>query len=167
MYTTIASVFEQIYTDLSTCKRESFVFVGEAVHRWIRHHFSRANRAKCLIIIGPTGTGKTSFALSLPGRVNYFKGRWNLDRWNDYARYSVYDDIPWDQFANLNFPHQKGLLTQNGKLNVRKQRIAKPKEISFFSTLGNRQISRNTRNQCSTTGHRTFESPRCWLITQD
>ena len=88
------------------------------INRWIRHHFSRTKRAKCLIIIEPTGTGKTSFALSLPGRVNYFKERWNLDSWSDYARYSVYDDIPWDDFSKLNYPNKKGLLTQNGKMNA-------------------------------------------------
>lgn len=90
----------------------------QAMNRWIRHHFSRTKRAKCLILIGPTGTGKTSFALSLPGRVNYFKERWNLDQWSDYARYSVYDDIPWDDFAKLNYPNKKGLLTQNGRMNA-------------------------------------------------
>lgn len=90
----------------------------EAINRWIRHHFSRTRRAKCLILIGPTGTGKTSFALSLPGRVNYFKERWNLDHWSDYARYSVYDDIPWDEFSKLNYPNKKGLLTQNGRMNA-------------------------------------------------
>ena len=90
----------------------------QAMNRWIRHHFCRTKRAKCLILIGPTGTGKTSFALSLPGRVNYFKERWNLDQWSDYARYSVYDDIPWDDFAKLNYPNKKGLLTQNGRMNA-------------------------------------------------
>ena len=95
------------------------ICLEEAVNRWIRHHFSRVKRAKCLILVGPTGTGKTSFALSLPGRVNYFKGRWNLDKWNDYARYAVYDDIPWDQFQTRNFPSKKDLLTQNGKMHVR------------------------------------------------
>ena len=88
------------------------------MNRWISHHFSCTKRAKCLIIIGPTGTGKTSFALSLPGRVNYFKERWNLDSWSDYARYSVYDDIPRDDFSKLNYPNKKGLLTQNGKMNA-------------------------------------------------
>ncbi|CAF2794228.1 unnamed protein product [Rotaria sp. Silwood2] len=82
------------------------------IDRWIKHHFSRTSRAKCLIIIGPTGVGKTSFALSLPGQVNYYQGRWNLDRWNDYARYSVYDDIPWDDFEKLGFPPKQSLLTQ-------------------------------------------------------
>lgn len=90
----------------------------DAMNRWIRHHFSRTKRAKCLVLIGPTGTGKTSFALSLPGRVNYFKERWNLDQWSNYARYSVYDDIPWDDFSKLNYPNKKSLLTQNGKMNA-------------------------------------------------
>ena len=74
--------------------------LGEAMNRWIRYHFSRTKRAKCLVIIGPTGTGKTSFALSLPGHVNYFQERWTLDDWSDGARYSVYDDIPWDDLAS-------------------------------------------------------------------
>ena len=56
--------------------------------------------------------------MSLPGHVNYFQGRWNLDNWNDYARYSVYDDVPWDDFEKWNYPFMKSLLTQNGKLNV-------------------------------------------------
>ncbi|CAF5218860.1 unnamed protein product, partial [Rotaria magnacalcarata] len=85
-----------------------------AMNRWIRRHFSRKSRAKCFILIGPTGTGKTSFALSLPGLVNYFKGRWNLDNWNSMARYSVYDDIGWDNFEKMNYPSKKDLLTQNG-----------------------------------------------------
>ncbi|CAF1436330.1 unnamed protein product [Rotaria sordida] len=84
----------------------------EAVNRWIKEEFNRSSRAKCLIIIGPSSTGKTSFAMSLPDRVNYFQERWNLDAWNDYARYSVYDDIPWDDFSKLNFPNKKNLLTQ-------------------------------------------------------
>lgn len=93
-------------------------FLGKAIERWLAHHFPRKYRAKCFVLIGPTGTGKTSFALSLPGRVNHFKGRWNLDTWSDYARYSVYDDIPWDDFQKRNYPNKKELLTQNGYTNV-------------------------------------------------
>ncbi len=52
--------------------------------------------------------------------INYFKERWNLDEWSDYARYSVYDDVPWDEFKDLNYLKKKRLLTQNGKMNVRK-----------------------------------------------
>lgn len=97
---------------------ESTLFLGQAVERWIKHHFFRAKRAKCFVLIGPSGAGKTSFALSLPGRVNYFQGFWNLDKWSDYARYSVYDDIPWDEFEKFGYPPKKGLLTQNGELGV-------------------------------------------------
>ena len=43
------------------------------MHRWIRYQFSRAKKTKCLVLIGLPATGKTSFALSLPGRVNIFK----------------------------------------------------------------------------------------------
>ena len=92
--------------------------LGDAMNRWLRHHFSRKSRAKCLVLIGPTGTGKTSFALSLPGMVNYFKGRWSLDNWNPLARYSVYDDIGWDNFEKMNYPSKKDLLTQNGPTGV-------------------------------------------------
>ncbi|CAF1632146.1 unnamed protein product [Adineta ricciae] len=90
----------------------------DTIDRWIKHHFFRAKRAKCLVLVGPTGVGKTSFAFSLPGRVNYFKGQWNLDTWSDYARYSIYDDIPWDEFKQKNFPEKKDLLTQNGFLET-------------------------------------------------
>ncbi|CAF1320303.1 unnamed protein product [Adineta steineri] len=90
----------------------------EVVNRWIRHHFSRTKQAKCLILIGPTDTGKTTFALSLPGHVNHFKGKWNLKSWHDYARYSVYDGIRWDDFSKLNYPNKEDLLTQNGKINA-------------------------------------------------
>ncbi|CAF4065716.1 unnamed protein product, partial [Adineta steineri] len=37
--------------------------------------------------------------------------------WHGYARYSVYDDIPWDEFLSLNYRNKKDLLTQNGKIN--------------------------------------------------
>ncbi|CAF4992554.1 unnamed protein product, partial [Rotaria sp. Silwood1] len=88
------------------------------VNRWIRHHLKRKSRAKCLILIGPTGTGKTSFAKSLSGRYNYFKGRWRLDGWNDYANYSIFDDIDWDKFEDKGFPDKKDLFTQNGLTNA-------------------------------------------------
>ncbi|CAF1311227.1 unnamed protein product [Rotaria sordida] len=90
----------------------------DAMNYWLTNHFVRRNGAKCLILIGPTSVGKTAFALSLPGRVNYFLGRWHLDEWSDYARYSVFDEIPWDDFDKLNFPNKKGLLLQKGRLKA-------------------------------------------------
>lgn len=88
------------------------------MNHWIRHNLTCSRHAQCLILIGPPNTGKTSFALSLPGRVNYYNREWNADYWNNYARYSVYDNIPWDQFKKLSFPDRKRLLCQGGRLNV-------------------------------------------------
>lgn len=36
------------------------------------------------------------------------------------ARYSVYDDIGWDNFEKMNYPSKKDLLTQNGLTGVRR-----------------------------------------------
>jgi energy-coupling factor transporter ATP-binding protein EcfA2 len=100
-----------------------FLFIiGKVVDRWIKEEFYCTSRAKCLILIGPTGTGKTTFAKSLStegnSKYNYFKGRWRLDSWNDNARYSIFDDIDWDKYEQLGFPSKKDLLTQNGPTNV-------------------------------------------------
>ena len=77
----------------------------------MKHRF---NQHSCLSLY----LGKTSFALSLPGMVNYFKGRWHLDNWNPLARYCVFDDIGWDNFEKMNYPSKKDLLTQNGLTGV-------------------------------------------------
>ncbi|CAF1124533.1 unnamed protein product [Rotaria sordida] len=90
----------------------------DTVTDWITNHFRNPHRPKCLILIGPTGVGKTSFALSLPGKVCYFKGRWSLSNWCSNARYLVFDDIPWDDYEKLNFPNKKDLLTANGRVSV-------------------------------------------------
>ncbi|CAF1340813.1 unnamed protein product [Rotaria magnacalcarata] len=92
--------------------------IHDVVSVWLRDDFRNPHRPKCLVIIGNTGTGKTSFALSLPGRVCYFKGRWCLNTWSDDARYLVFDDIPWDEFENRNFPNKKDLLSANGAVAV-------------------------------------------------
>ncbi|CAF4786174.1 unnamed protein product [Rotaria sp. Silwood1] len=86
----------------------------EVVNRWIREEFHRTSRAKCLILIGPKGTGKTTFAKSLSRQYNYFNGKWESDNWDDSASYLIFDDIPWDQFEELGFPVKKSLFTQNG-----------------------------------------------------
>ncbi|CAF1440975.1 unnamed protein product [Adineta steineri] len=86
----------------------------DVVDRWYTEEFVKKSRAKCLILIGGTGTGKTSFAKSLSGQYNSFQGRWRLD----------------------SFPSKKSLLTQNGlimatdkyrprtRINIRQSAIA-------------------------------------------
>ncbi|CAF4445240.1 unnamed protein product, partial [Rotaria sp. Silwood2] len=60
---------------------QNFDESSRVVNRWVKHELRRTSGAKCLILIGPSGTGKTSFAKSLPGYYNYFDGQWQLDIW--------------------------------------------------------------------------------------
>ena len=62
--------------------------------------------------------GKTTFALSLPGIVNYIRGCWNVTEWNDHAAYMVIDNIPWDGFQRAGFPKKNDLLSGYGKIGV-------------------------------------------------
>ncbi|CAF3513656.1 unnamed protein product [Rotaria socialis] len=101
-----------------TIPRTATTHTDAVVSAWLRDYFRHPKRPKCLVIIGPTSTGKTSFPLSLPGRVCYFKGRLCLNTWSDDARYLVFDDIPWDEFENRNFPSKKDLLSANGAVAV-------------------------------------------------
>ncbi|CAF3380847.1 unnamed protein product [Rotaria socialis] len=101
-----------------TIPRTTTTHTDAVVSAWLRDYFRHPKRPKCLVIIGPTSTGKTSFPLSLPGRVCYFKGRLCLNTWSDDARYLVFDDIPWDEFENRNFPSKKDLLSANGAVAV-------------------------------------------------
>ncbi|CAF1231386.1 unnamed protein product [Rotaria magnacalcarata] len=42
--------------------------------------------------------GKTSFALSLPGIPNYYRGVWSIIYWDNDATYMLFDDIPWRSY---------------------------------------------------------------------
>ncbi|CAF2248485.1 unnamed protein product [Rotaria magnacalcarata] len=61
-------------------------------------------------------TGKTSFALSLPGIPNYYRGVWSIVYWDDDASYMIFDDIPFPSFDKKGYPSKKDLLT--GQLEV-------------------------------------------------
>ena len=92
--------------------------VGNVVDYWLQNEFRRRSRAKCLILIGPSGTGKTSFARSIACPFNYFNGKWRISDYNQFASYSIYDNIGWDQFEEKGFPDKKSILTQSGLLYV-------------------------------------------------
>ena len=64
-------------------------------------------------------SGKTAFALSLPGPVNHLSGHWSMKDWKDDARYMVIDDVPWNKFKHYNYPQKKTLLTCNEQITVR------------------------------------------------
>lgn len=56
-------------------------------------------RPKTLILVGPTRTGKSMWSRSL-GTHMYFQGMFNLDDWEDGAKYAIFDDIDWKFFPN-------------------------------------------------------------------
>ncbi|CAF2950059.1 unnamed protein product [Rotaria sp. Silwood2] len=88
------------------------------VNRWVKQELRRTSGVKCLILIGPFGTGKTCFAKSLPGYYNYFDGQWRLDIWKNFTSYSIFDNIGWDEFEEKGFPNKKHILTQRGYFKV-------------------------------------------------
>ena len=63
-----------------------------------------SNRKEFYLILKIT-SGKISFALSLPGVSNHYRGYWSSDRWYDDADYMVLDDIPWDEYQQRGFPN--------------------------------------------------------------
>ncbi|CAF1539860.1 unnamed protein product, partial [Adineta steineri] len=84
------------------------------VNQWIEKEFSNKIKTKCLILIGPANTGKTTFARSLSVFCNYYNDNddWNPDTFNPYAHYTIYDNIPWDEFENIGYPDKKHLFLQ-------------------------------------------------------
>jgi len=91
-------------------------------------------RLKMLIMEGPTGLGKTSWARSL-GRHIYMKGEWNLAKWDQAATYLVVDDIPWHHFRPQT---RKSLFTCSGECEVtdkyRKKQTIKVDMPTIFIT---------------------------------
>lgn len=101
------------------------IFIGRFVTRWIEEELPREMNTKCLILIGPTDTGrqlfilicfscysqkkkgKTTFAGSSPGLHTICVGVWNADNFNPYADYTIYENVRWDQFATDGYPDKK------------------------------------------------------------
>ncbi|CAF2261120.1 unnamed protein product [Rotaria magnacalcarata] len=78
---------------------------------WLYTDFKGYGRSKALALVGGTGLGKTSFALSLNGVANHCRGVFDYDQWNDDADYIIFDDIPWSDFRKNGYPSKRSLLT--------------------------------------------------------
>ncbi|CAF3847891.1 unnamed protein product [Rotaria magnacalcarata] len=99
------------------------------MNKWLVCEFINSDRPLTLILIGGTGTGKTTFALNLPGIVNHYRGHWSRIRWNNKATYIVIDDVPWDKFEDRGFPAHKDLLTGQEYVSA-EEKGSKPKAIA-------------------------------------
>lgn len=86
---------------------------------WIREEFPKQERARCLILIGPTRLGKTAWARSL-GRHMFWRGNVAYGEWDDESKYLVIDDVPWKYI-----PHKKSILTQMGTVTLTDKYVKK------------------------------------------
>lgn len=69
--------------------------IPSGIRSWIAQRTDR--RAKSLVLLGPSRTGKTELARSL-GHHIYWNGYYNLDKYDETAEFAIFDDIPWDRF---------------------------------------------------------------------
>lgn len=102
-----ARVFEPQYTKCPWLESAD-------MKRWREEELPKKERAKCLVLVGPTRLGKTQWARHLfPTEHIYYRGMTNFRKWNDAAKLLVLDDIPWEFI-----PQKKSLLTQMGECEV-------------------------------------------------
>lgn len=84
------------------------------VKNWMDTEMVKKERAKCLMIIGPTRIGKTEMVRHIePKSHMYFRSHFNYDKWDQDAKLIIFDDIEW-QFI----PNKKALLTQMGEAEI-------------------------------------------------
>lgn len=74
---------------------------------WAEIELRKTNRAKCLILIGESRFGKTSWARSL-GKHMFFRQHFSLKDWDDSAEYIIFDDM-------ADMKNHKALLTCMGE----------------------------------------------------
>lgn len=115
---------QQIRTNLENVKKQKVPWSPrfieypwmepEALTRWKEEEFVKKERARCLILVGPTKLGKTEWARHLcPENHTYWRGMTNMMEWRDDARLLIFDDIDWEYI-----PQKKSLLTQMGQAVV-------------------------------------------------
>lgn len=83
-----------------------------SIQQWLSQEFTKKDRPKCLVLVGPSRLGKTQWARSL-GRHMYWRGTTNITEWDDQSKYLIFDDIDW-KFI----PQKKSMLTCMGDATV-------------------------------------------------
>lgn len=87
----------------------------QLIKDWLKDYFRPTGlpRRKCLILVGKTQLGKTAWARSL-GHHIFWRTQYNLDKWDNSAKYIVFDDIHWKELLKYN----KQLLLAMGECTV-------------------------------------------------
>lgn len=97
--------------------RELLPFViPDSLEDWVTTELTKdpADRPRCLVLIGPTRSGKTQWATSLfaPNLVNFFRGEFSLRQFNSKARLNIFDDC--ETLSSKSRAYRKQLLTCMG-----------------------------------------------------
>ena len=82
--------------------------VPKILSDWVKYELPKTDRAKCLIIIGESRFGKTSWARSL-GTHMFYRNYFSLKDWDDTASYIIFDDM-------IEMKNHKALLTCMGEV---------------------------------------------------
>lgn len=90
-----------------TYDHESFKVPDDALKKITQWgmQIGKQKRCKLMIVIGPPNAGKTSYFRSTLStyKVNYIRGIWALDAYDDHADVTVLDDLEWrDAFKTEN-----------------------------------------------------------------
>ncbi|KAF8460350.1 hypothetical protein DFH94DRAFT_618626, partial [Russula ochroleuca] len=71
-----------------------FFRVPQEMKDWVNTELPKKNRPKCLVIWGPSRTGKSSWARSL-GHHTYLNNSWDITQIDETSNYIVVDDMPF------------------------------------------------------------------------
>lgn len=91
--------------------------VPQVLQDWVTNELPKTDRARCLVLIGGTRTGKSSWARSLRGRHVFMRTHFSVDALRVEPgqppfELLIFDDNP--EISEKKFKYRKGLLTQMG-----------------------------------------------------
>jgi len=90
-----------------------FFRVPQEMKDWVNTELPKKNRPKCLVIWGPSRTGKSSWARSL-GHHTYLNNSWDITQIDETSDYIVVGDMPfsnphhfknWQPFIGEGYTH--------------------------------------------------------------
>lgn len=88
-----------------------------AIKVWLDNELKKADRPKCLVLHGPTRTGKTQLIRHLLPHAIYMRGNFNVNKIlepHPACNAIIFDDIEWEKIAH----NAKALLTCMGEVEL-------------------------------------------------
>lgn len=86
------------------------------VQGWLAQEYTKKDRPKCLVLVGDSRTGKTTWARSVTPDHLYMRGELNMVKLSTPAKLLILDDCK--PLSMKSFPYRKQLLTAMGEATV-------------------------------------------------